>query len=40
MKTLNNSLPQEDKKKIYFVNFTNAKRVKWDKYRRYGLYPP
>jgi hypothetical protein len=38
MKTLNSNLGQENKKKVVFVNFTNTKRLQWDRYRRYGLY--
>lgn len=37
MTTLNIDLPQENKKTIVFVNFTNTKRFQWSKFRRYGL---
>lgn len=38
MKTLNLNLNQENTKKIHLVNFSNTKRLQWDRYRRYGLY--
>ncbi|MFD0762181.1 hypothetical protein ACFQZW_08810 [Lutibacter aestuarii] len=38
MKTLNLNTLQEHKKKVHFINFTNTKRLQWDKFRRYGLY--
>jgi len=37
MTTLNLNLPQENKKRVVFVNFTNTKRLQWSKFRRYGL---
>ncbi len=37
MTTLDLSLPQENKKRILFVNFTNTKRLQWSKFRRYGF---
>ena len=38
MKTLEQNLPQQNTKKVYLVNFSNTKRLQWDRYRRYGLY--
>lgn len=37
MKTLNVTLPEQHKKKTVFINFTNTKRIQWDRFRRYGL---
>ena len=37
MTTLNLKVPQENKKKVVFVNFTNTKKLQWNNYRRYGL---
>lgn len=37
MKTLGVITGQENKKKAIFINFTNTKRIQWDRYRRYGL---
>jgi len=36
MTTLNIDLPQQNKKKVVFINFTNTKRLQWNKFRRYG----
>lgn len=38
MKTLNVTTPTENKKKVHFINFTDTKRIQWDRFRRYGLY--
>ncbi|SFS34498.1 hypothetical protein SAMN04488006_0839 [Lutibacter maritimus] len=38
MKTLEQNLPQQNTKKVHLVNFSNTKRLQWDRYRRYGLY--
>jgi hypothetical protein len=37
MTTLNINLPQENKKRVVFVNFENTKRFQWSHFRRYGL---
>ena len=37
MTTLNLNLPQENKKKVVFINFSNTKRLQWSKFRRYGF---
>jgi len=37
MKTLDLTTAQENKKSIIFINFSNTKRVQWNKYRRYGF---
>jgi len=36
MKTLDYTTNQENKKKVIFVNFTNTRRLQWDKYRRFA----
>ena len=36
MTTLNLNLAQQNKKKVVFINFTNTKRLQWNKFRRYG----
>ncbi|VAW23657.1 hypothetical protein MNBD_BACTEROID04-1644, partial [hydrothermal vent metagenome] len=33
MTTLNIDLPQQNKKKVVFINFTNTKRLQWNKFR-------
>ncbi|REE81722.1 hypothetical protein BX611_1258 [Lutibacter oceani] len=38
MKTLNLTSPEQKKKKTHIVNYTNTKRIQWDRFRRYGLY--
>jgi len=38
MKTTNLTTGQETKKSVLFINYSNTKRMQWDKYRRYGLY--
>ena len=38
MKTLNQNLPETQSKKVHIINFSNTKRLQWDRYRRYGLY--
>jgi hypothetical protein len=37
MTTLNYNLPEETKKKVLFVTFTNTKRLQWSRFRRYGF---
>ena len=37
MKTLNITLTEQKKKKAVIINFTNTKRIQWDRYRRYGF---
>lgn len=36
MTILKLNLPQQNRKKISFINFTNTKRLQWNKFRRYG----
>jgi hypothetical protein len=36
MSTLNLHLPEQNKKKVLFVNFSNTKRIQWSSFRRYG----
>ncbi|SNR36184.1 hypothetical protein [Lutibacter flavus] len=38
MKTLNLTTQENKKKKVIMVNYTNTKRIQWDRFRRYGLY--
>jgi hypothetical protein len=38
MKTLNQNLPQENTKQVHLVNYSNTKRLQWDRFRRYGIY--
>ena len=38
MKTLNLTSPEQKKEKNHIVNFSNTKRIQWDRFRRYGLY--
>jgi len=38
MKTTNLTTDQENRKSVLFINYSNTKRMQWDKYRRYGLY--
>ncbi len=38
MKTLDVNTGQENKKKTLFINFTNTKRIQWNRFRRYGIY--
>jgi hypothetical protein len=37
MKTFNLTLADRNKKKAVIINFTNTKRIQWDRFRRYGL---
>jgi len=37
MKTINLSTPAENRKKVVFINFTNTKRLQWNRFRRFGL---
>jgi hypothetical protein len=37
MTALNLNLEGENRKKVVFVNFTDTKRIQWDRYRRYGI---
>lgn len=36
MKTLELTNGQETKRKVIFINFTNTKRLQWNRYRRYA----
>tara|TARA_R110001583_G_scaffold57921_7_gene173081 strand:+ start:228 stop:350 length:123 start_codon:yes stop_codon:yes gene_type:complete len=38
MKTLDLNIPENKKKRAFQVNFSNTKRIKWDRFRRYGFY--
>lgn len=38
MKTTNLNNGQGNKKQVIFVNFTNTKRLQWDRFRRYGIF--
>lgn len=38
MKTLDVINGQDNKRKVVFINFTNSKRIQWDRFRRYGMY--
>ena len=38
MKSLNLITPELKKKKTHIINYTNTKRIQWDRFRRYGLY--
>ncbi len=38
MKTLNLTLAEQKKKRAVIINFTNTKRIQWDRFRRYGLH--
>ena len=37
MTTLNLNVPQENKKRVIYVNFTNTKRLQWNQFRRYAI---
>jgi len=37
MKTLDLTSEQVNKKSTLFIDFSNTKRVQWNKYRRYGF---
>ena len=38
MKATDVNTGQENKKKALFINFTNTKRIQWNRFRRYGMY--
>lgn len=38
MKTLDATLTEQNKRKALIVNFTNTKRIQWNRFRRYGLH--
>jgi len=38
MKTTDLNQSEKSNKNIAFVNFTSAKRLHWDRYRRYGIF--
>lgn len=38
MKTLDLNLQENKKKRAIQIDFSNTKRVQWDRFRRYGLY--